>query len=50
MRGMIGYFVSAMLGWFFGAGLMWAHFYFSGLIRSRAEYTIAKADGRKSME
>lgn len=38
------------LGWFIGSVIMWAHFYFSGLIRSREEYYQAKADGRKSMQ
>lgn len=38
------------LGWTFGAGLMWFHFYRAGLIRSRSEYYQAKKDGRRSME
>jgi hypothetical protein len=38
------------LGWMLGSGLMWFHFYHSGLIRSREEYYKAKAQGRRSME
>lgn len=38
------------IGWGLGSAVMWAHFYYSGLIRSKAEYHRAKAEGRRSME
>jgi len=46
----MGLFLGLCIGWFFGAAIMWYHFYASGLIRSREEYYKAKDEGRGSME